>query len=208
MAEIMKGQHSVQYWRVADDEKGVKWWIRYVIVPLLTGGVVVAIVATVISMIGKPKVFSDKRELSPNTEACYDNQNKGNAPPKTCTWLSFRLKPKLPRSNIEIFVTLDGEFTVAPGPYTNSNGCTGDAQTTDKWRSGDISVKCGYGKEEKSEFGSNDSPYAETLKRSLSVRASCDAYGDEVDVVLTAWPRGCSSMKILKGVLRYDETAK
>lgn len=152
-----------------------------------------------------PKVVqTGQRNLSPETPPCFDNLNKT---PAHCPWSKFELQPKASKSTITLSVTLNADFTMAPGPYADSNGCTNDVATTDKWRAGDIALSCADGNDGTGDPWPMEGPGRELeVKHFFRAKASCNAFGLPIEVRLIAKPRGCSSMRILDGILTYTET--
>ncbi len=75
---------------MSDSEHGWKWWVRFVIVPLIGGGGVIAIVAAFISSPSPPA------SNSPDYGCQYGSFSDGEClPPKTVTNIEPRLSKKL-----------------------------------------------------------------------------------------------------------------
>jgi hypothetical protein len=64
---------------MADNESGLKWWMRYVIVPIIGGGGVIAVVVAVMEKPGVPPSISDHGSVT--DKAPFKEPEKPEQPP-------------------------------------------------------------------------------------------------------------------------------
>jgi hypothetical protein len=139
--------------------------------------------------------------IDPNeAPTCSDPDNIDTV---QCTWWHETLYPKEQSSRFTVDVILTSDITVAKGPWTR--GCTGDAQTTDPWRTGEVIIKCGPTRVRTITSGEGQNRNLPKTTQSYTSKAHCETDGSPVDVRVIANPRGCSAMSLSDGTVVIRE---
>jgi hypothetical protein len=181
-----------------------KFWVQYVIVPIVVALIGASIFKLARGSPGGP-LQSGNYPVSTNISACADGENRSVI---QCPWAQFALFPKARDSRFKIEASVDVQITVAQ-PTPNTNGCTADPATGDPWRNGFIYLGCGTNNPVKSEGLVNTAPgHARSAYGTLRSTVYCETNDSAFDVTLKAEPRGCSSMTLTRGTIHYEETAK
>lgn len=132
----------------ANNETGVKWWIRYVVVPIIGGGGIVAIIVALLS--GHPKLDNSTLQIDRHEEIPYSRSFREPRLDFTARWIgwsvskdtgnipfaSFNMKLRKESHDVDLVENETYTFTSHNAVYEFSwTFTTWDQTTRKKWHS-------------------------------------------------------------------------